>query len=302
MSPAVARSTSAMDPAIKAKGYVHPEVLVSTSWLAEHLSDPKVKVIESDEDVLLYDTGHIPGAQKLDWHEDLNDPVVRDYISSEQFEKLLRSKGIDESTTVVFYGDKNNWWATYAFWVFQLFGFTNTKLLDGGRIKWEQEGRRFDTEVPRLAATSYKASQRSDDKIRAFFQQARDHSAAGKPLIDVRSPEEYSGQRTHMPDYPQEGTLRGGHISGARSVPWARAANSDGTFKDAESLRAIYEKEKGLKKGDDIIAYCRIGERSSHTWFVLTYLLGYDRVRNYDGSWTEWGNAVRAPIEKGADK
>jgi thiosulfate/3-mercaptopyruvate sulfurtransferase len=302
MSPAVSRSASTIDPDIKAKGYVHPEVLVTTSWLAEHLDDPTIRVIESDEDVLLYDTGHIPGAQKLDWHEDLNDPVLRDYISSEQFEKLLRKKGIDENTTVVFYGDKNNWWATYAFWVFQLFGFTNAKVLDGGRIKWEQEGRPFKTDVPRLTATSYKAPKRWDEKIRAFFQEAKDHSAAGKPLVDVRSPEEYSGQRTHMPDYPQEGTLRGGHIKGARSVPWGRAANPDGTFKDAESLRAIYEKEKGLKKGDDIIAYCRIGERSSHTWFVLTYLLGYDRVRNYDGSWTEWGNAVRVPIEKGAER
>jgi thiosulfate/3-mercaptopyruvate sulfurtransferase len=186
--------------------------------------------------------------------------------------------------------------------VFQLFGFTNAKLLDGGRIKWEQEGRPFNTDVPHLAKTSYKAPKRSDDRIRAFFQQVREHSSAGKPLIDVRSPEEYTGQRTHMPDYPQEGTLRGGHIKGARSIPWARAANPDGSFKDAASLRAIYEQEKGLKKGDDIVAYCRIGERSSHTWFVLTYLLGYDRVRNYDGSWTEWGNAVRAPIEKGPEK
>ena len=302
MTPAVSRTAPTIDPDIKAKGYVHPEVLVTTSWLADHLDDPAVRVVESDEDILLYDTGHIPGAQKLDWHEDLNDPVVRDYVSSEQFEKLLRRKGIDETTTVVFYGDKNNWWAAYAFWVFQLFGFTNAKLLDGGRIKWEKEGRLFDTAVPRFAATSYKAPQRSDDNIRAFFKEAREHSAARKPLIDVRSPEEYSGQRTHMPDYPQEGTLRGGHIRGARSVPWSRAANTDGSFKDAESLRAIYEKEKGLKKGDDIIAYCRIGERSSHTWFVLTYLLGYDRVRNYDGSWTEWGNAVRAPIETGADR
>jgi thiosulfate/3-mercaptopyruvate sulfurtransferase len=302
MGATITSNASAVDPGIAGKGYVHPEVLVSTNWLAEHLDDPNIRIIESDEDVLLYDTGHIPGAQKVDWHQDLNDPVLRDYVSSEQFEKLLREKGIDENTTVVFYGDKNNWWAAYAFWVFQLFGFTNAKLLDGGRIKWEQEGRPFNSEVPRFPKTSYKAPKRSDEKIRAFFKQVREHSDSGKPLIDVRSPEEYTGQRTHMPDYPQEGTLRGGHIKGARSVPWARAANPDGSFKDAASLRAIYEQEKGLNKGDDIVAYCRIGERSSHTWFVLTYLLGYDRVRNYDGSWTEWGNAVRVPIEKGAEK
>jgi thiosulfate/3-mercaptopyruvate sulfurtransferase len=302
MGATITSNASAVDPGIAGKGYAHPEVLVSTNWLAEHLDDPNIRIIESDEDVLLYDTGHIPGAQKVDWHQDLNDPVLRDYVSSEQFEKLLREKGIDQNTTIVFYGDKNNWWAAYAFWVFQLFGFTNAKLLDGGRIKWEQEGRPFKTEVPRFPKTGYKAPKRSDDKIRAFFQQARAHSESGKSLIDVRSPEEYTGQRTHMPDYPQEGTLRGGHIKGAKSIPWARAANPDGSFKDAESLRAIYEKEKGLKKGDDIVAYCRIGERSSHTWFVLTYLLGYDRVRNYDGSWTEWGNAVRVPIEKGAEK
>jgi len=302
MAATTSRDVPAPDASIAQKGYARPDVLVGTEWLEEHLNDPTLRIIESDEDVLLYETGHIPGAQKLDWHQDLNDPIQRDYISSDQFQALLRAKGIDESTTVVFYGDKNNWWAAYAFWVFQLFGFTNAKLLDGGRIKWEQENRLFTTDVPRYPATSYKAPKRSDEKIRAFFQEARKHSEAGKPLIDVRSPEEFTGQKIHMPDYPQEGTLRGGHIKGARSVPWARAANPDGTFKDADSLRGIYEKEKGLKKTDDIIAYCRIGERSSHTWFVLTYLLGYDRVRNYDGSWTEWGNAVRAPIETGGEK
>ena len=219
-----------------------------------------------------------------------------------EFEKLLREKGIDDNTTVVFYGDKNNWWAAYAFWVFQLFGFTNAKLLDGGRIKWEQEGRPFETEVRSYRATNYKAPQRSDEKIRAFFKQVGEHSAAGKPLIDVRSPEEYTGQRTHMPDYPQEGVLRGAHIPGAKSVPWKTACNDDATFKSPAELQKIYAEGVGLKKSDDIIAYCRIGERSSHTWFVLTYLLGYDKVRNYDGSWTEWGNAVRAPIEKGPEK
>jgi len=286
------------DAGIAAKGYVHPEVLVSTEWLAKHLDDPKIRIIESDEDVLLYDLGHIKNAQKVDWHLDLNDDTVRDYVSPERFEKLLRSKGIDESTTVVFYGDKNNWWATYAFWVFKLFGFENARVLDGGRIKWEAEKRPFVTDVPSFPATSYKAPKRDDAKIRAFRDEALAHSKAKKPLVDVRSPDEFSGKKTHMPEYPQEGVLRGGHIPGAKSVPWARAANTDGTFKSADELRAIYEKAIGLKKDDDVIAYCRIGERSSHSWFVLTYLLGYPKVRNYDGSWTEWGNSVRLPIEK----
>ena len=293
-------TSTAADPAIVRKGYTRPELLVSTAWLADHMDDPNIRIIESDEDVLLYDTGHIPGAQKIDWHEDLNDPVVRDYVSREQFQELLRRKGIDESTTIIFYGDKNNWWAAYAYWVFQLFGFTNAKLLDGGRIKWEAENRPMTTQVPKFPPTKYTAPPRSDDQIRAFFRQVREHADQGKPLVDVRSPDEYSGVRTHMPEYPQEGTLRGGHIRGAVSVPWARAANPDGTFKPADELRAIYETEQGLKPTDDVIAYCRIGERSSHTWFVLTNLLGFEKVRNYDGSWTEWGNAVRAPIEKGA--
>ncbi len=288
----------AVDQGIAAKGYVHPEVLVSSEWLAEHLDDPKIRIIESDEDVLLFDLGHIKNAQKVDWHADLNDDLIRDYVSPELFEKLLRSKGIDESTTVVFYGDKNNWWATYAFWVFQLFGFTNARVLDGGRIKWEQEKREFVTDVPSFPATNYKAPQRDDVRIRAFRDETLAHSKAKKPLVDVRSPDEFSGKKTHMPEYPQEGVLRGGHIPGAKSVPWARAANLDGTFKSADELRTIYEKENGLKKDDDVIAYCRIGERSSHSWFVLSYLLGYPKVRNYDGSWTEWGNSVRLPIEK----
>jgi len=287
---------------VQGKGYAHPEALVSTEWLAAHLGDRNIRILESNEDVLLYDTGHIPGAQKIDWHEDLNDQVQRDYISEQGFEELLRAKGIDDSTTVVFYGDKNNWWATYAYWVFQLFGFTNSKILDGGRMKWEKEGREMTTDVPTFSATSYKAKQRDEKAIRAFFSQVREHSEAGKQLVDVRSPDECSGIKTHMPDYPQEGTLRGGHIKGAKSVPWARAANPDGSFKTADELRAIYEQEQGLKPDDDVVVYCRIGERSSHTWFVLTRLLGYENVRNYDGSWTEWGNAVRAPIEKGAQK
>ena len=291
--------THAADPTIAAKGYAHPEVLVSTQWVAEHHDDPTVRLLESDEDVLLFDVGHIPGAQKIDWHQDLNHDTVRDYVDRAQFETLLRARGIDDSHTVVFYGDKNNWWATYAFWVFQLFGFTNAKILDGGRTKWEQEGRPMTTEVPRFPPTAYVAPERDDSRIRAFRDQVLRHLERRGKLIDVRSPDEFTGKKLHMPDYPQEGALRGGHIPGARSVPWARAANPDGTFKSAQELRAIYEQEQGLRPDDDIVAYCRIGERSSHNWFVLTYLLGYERVRNYDGSWTEWGNAVRVPVAVG---
>jgi thiosulfate/3-mercaptopyruvate sulfurtransferase len=289
------------DPAIVAKGYAHPERLVSTDWLAANLHHPSLRLLECNEDVLLYSVEHIPGAQKLDWHVDLNDSVQRDYVSREQFESLLRSKGIDESTTVIFYGDKNNWWATYAFWVFQLFGFENAMILDGGRAKWLAEGRETTTDVPSFPPSKFTARDRDDARIRAFLADTRAHLDAGKPMIDVRSPQEYTGEKTHMPDYPQEGTLRGGHIPGARSVPWARAAAADGSFKSSSDLRAIYEGEAGLRTTDDVVTYCRIGERSSHTWFVLTHLLGYDSVRNYDGSWTEWGNAVRTPIRQGAE-
>jgi thiosulfate/3-mercaptopyruvate sulfurtransferase len=286
------------DQQIAPKKYAHPESLVSTEWLAAHLDDHAVRILESDEDVLLYDVGHIPGAQKIDWHADLNDPVQRDYIGREQFQSLLRRLGIDDTTTVVFYGDKNNWWATYALWVFQLFGFTNTKILDGGRTKWEAEQRPMTTDVRAVKPSQYKAAERDDAHIRAFMVDVRNHVKSRGKLIDVRSPDEFTGKKLHMPDYPQEGAMRGGHIPGAKSVPWARAANADGTFKSAEALRAIYEGEAGLTSKDDVVAYCRIGERSSHTWFVLRYLLGYDKVRNYDGSWTEWGNTVRAPIER----
>ncbi len=289
---------STPDTSIAGKGYVHPEALVSTAWLAEHLQDRHLRVIESDEDVLLYDTGHIPGAQKVDWHADLNDPLVRDYIDRDRFQALLRRLGIDDTTLVVFYGDKNNWWACYALWVFQLFGFPHGRILDGGRVKWELEGRPLVTDRPSHPPTQYRAPDRSDTQIRAFIDDVKRHVAAHGKLIDVRSPDEYTGKKLHMADYPQEGALRGGHIPGAKSVPWSRAANEDGTFKPADELRAIYEREQGLTPTDDVIAYCRIGERSSHTWFVLTYLLGYEKVRNYDGSWTEWGNAVRAPIER----
>jgi thiosulfate/3-mercaptopyruvate sulfurtransferase len=285
-------------PDIAARGYAHPEKLVSTEWLAGRLGDPSLRILECDEDVLLYDLGHIPGAQKVDWHTDLNDPLTRDYVGRDGFEALLRRLGIDERTPVIFYGDKNNWWAAYALWVFELFGFTNTRLLDGGRVKWEQEGRPFDTDRPSIAPSSYVAPERDDARIRAFRDDVLAHLETEGKLIDVRSPEEFRGERTHMAEYPQEGVLRGGHIPGARNVPWARAANGDGTFRDAGELRTLYEEQQGLAKGDDVIAYCRIGERSSHTWFVLRYLLGYDRVRNYDGSWTEWGNAVRMPVER----
>jgi len=283
---------------IEEKGYVVADALVSTEWVATHRSDPAIRLVESNEDILLYDVGHIPGAVKVDWHADLNDPLMRDYISKPQFEALMRRLGIDNDTTVVFYGDKNNWWATYAYWVFQLFGHTKAMVMDGGRMKWLAEGREVTRDVPGYPATHYVAKERNDKPIRAFRDDVLVHVVAGKPLVDVRSPGEYKGELLHMADYPQEGAMRGGHIPGAKSVPWARAANLDGTFKSAADLRAIYEVEQGLKSSDDVIAYCRIGERSSHSWFVLTRLLGYPHVRNYDGSWTEWGNGVKLPIEK----
>lgn len=280
------------------KGYVHPEVLVTTQWVADHLDDPQVRLVESNEDILLYDLGHIPGAVQIDWMKDLNDQVRRDYLTRERFEALMSANGIANDTTVVFYGDKNNWWACYAFWVFQLFGHTNAKVMDGGRAKWEAERRPLTKVVPSYPSTQYKAQARADYKIRAFRDQVLAHVNANQPLVDVRSPAEYSGELLHMPNYPQEGALRGGHIPGAKNIPWALAVNPDGTFKSADELRALYEQANGLRPEDNIVAYCRIGERSSHTWFVLTYLLGYPNVRNYDGSWTEWGNLVGVPIEK----
>ena len=284
---------------IEQRGYAHPEALVTTEWVAAHLNDPAVRIAESDEDVLLYDTGHIPGAVKIDWHADLNDPLERDYLDAEQFAKLMREKGITPETTVVFYGDKNNWWATYALWVFQLFGHQKVKVMDGGRKKWEDEDRPMTTEVPHYEAAEYPTPERNDERVRAFRDDVMAHLQTEGRLVDVRSPEEFRGEKLHMPDYPQEGAMRGGHIPGAKNVPWARAVNPEtGEFRSAEELRTLYEKEQGLKADDDVITYCRIGERSSHTWFALHYLLGYDKVRNYDGSWTEWGNMVRAPIEK----
>ena len=286
--------------------YAHPARLVSTKWLAGQLAgrpggperSHNLVVIESDEDVLLYDTGHIPGAVKVDWHTDLNDQVTRDYVNGEQFAQVLGGRGIGRDTTVVIYGDKSNWWAAYALWVFTLFGHQDVRLLDGGRAKWVAEGREITRDVPVQTQVDYPVVERDDAPIRAFKDDVLAH--IGAPMVDVRSPGEFSGELLHMPDYPQEGAMRGGHIPGARSVPWARAANEDGTFKSRADLEAIYLTEQGLKPSDDVVAYCRIGERSSHTWFVLTHLLGFDKVRNYDGSWTEWGNAVRVPIEVGA--
>jgi len=279
--------------------YVHPEVLVSTDWVAEHANDPNVRVVESDEDVLLYEVGHVPGAIKVDWHSELQHQVVRDYIDKEAFATLVGGKGIGNHHTVVFYGDRNNWWACYALWVFKMYGHQDCRIMNGGRQKWIDEGRTLTQERPNYPAVTYTASG-PDLSIRAFRQEVADHIGAHKPLIDVRSPGEYSGELLHMPDYPQEGALRGGHIPGAASVPWGQSVAPNGAFKNADELKALYEGRAGLKTQDDVVVYCRIGERSSHTWFVLTYLLGYPRVRNYDGSWTEWGNLVGAPIEKTA--
>jgi thiosulfate/3-mercaptopyruvate sulfurtransferase len=285
------------DPAFAA--YAHPERLVSTAWLAEHLGEEDLVVVESDEDVLLYETGHIPGAVKVDWHLDLNDPVTRDYVDGERFAQLMGARGITPGSTVVVYGDKNNWWAAYALWVFSLFGHQDVRLLDGGRAKWQAEGREMTTEAPAVRPAQYPVVERDDRRLRAFRDDVLAH--LGGALLDVRSPQEYSGERTHMPEYPQEGALRGGHIPGARSVPWARAAAEDGTFRRREELEAIYQQEQGLDPAAPTIAYCRIGERSSHSWFVLTHLLGFPDVRNYDGSWVEWGNAVRVPIVTGSE-
>jgi thiosulfate/3-mercaptopyruvate sulfurtransferase len=287
------------DSSPKFDAYAHPERLVSTDWLAKRLSDPDVAVVESDEDVLLYETGHIPGAVKVDWHTDLNDPVLRDYIDGERFAALLGGLGIGRDTTVVIYGDKNNWWAAYALWVFTLFGHEDVRLLDGGRTKWLAEGRPMTKDLPGRTPVEYPVVQRDDSTVRAFKDDVLAH--LGKPLIDVRSPAEYTGERTTAPDYPEESALRAGHIPTAQSVPWAKAAAEDSTFRGRDELEAIYEQGAGLKPGDDVIAYCRIGERSSHTWFVLTHLLGYEHVKNYDGSWTEWGSAVRVPIVKGEE-
>lgn len=279
------------------KGYAYPEVLVSTEWVAQNTEErDRVRLVESNEDVLLYNTGHISGATHIDWTRDLNDPVRREYLTPERFAEVMEKHGISNETTVVFYGDKSNWWACYSFWVFKLFGHADCRIMDGGRRKWSEEGRPMTKVEPTFAPGKYRPKPRVDFKLRASRDQVLDHITVEQPLIDVRSPQEFLGQLLHMPGMPQEGALRGGHIKGAYNVPWSRAANDDGTFKTARELRELYEGEAELAPDENVIVYCRIGERSSHTWFVLTYLLGYPSVRNYDGSWTEWGNLVGVPI------
>jgi len=278
--------------------YAHPEVLVTTEWAAAHLDDPNVRIVESDEDILLYEIGHIPGAVKLDWHTDLQDPLARDFVDKEGFEKLLSERGITNDTTVLFYGDKNNWYATYAFWLFKYYGHKDARVINGGRTKWEAEGRPYTREVPTIEPTTYTA-QEPDASIRAYRDDVLAQVNSGNPsLIDVRSNAEYTGELLHAIGYPQEGAQRAGHVAGAKNIPWGTAAREDGTFKPVEELRELYG-SKGFTGDRETIAYCRIGERSSHTWFALTYLLGFPNVRNYDGSWTEWGSLVNVPIAQG---
>jgi thiosulfate/3-mercaptopyruvate sulfurtransferase len=297
-------STQATTGATSAQGqagYAHPETLVDTQWVADHLNDPHVRIVEADEDPLLYEIGHIQNAVKLDWHVDVQDPVRRDFVNKAAFEALMSRYGIAPETTVVLYGDKNNWYAAYSFWLFRMYGHRDLRIMNGGRTKWEAEGRPYVKDAPSFAATSYTA-QEPDLKLRAFRRQVEDALAAGQgALVDVRSPDEFTGKLLHMINYPQEGAQRGGHIPGAKSIPWSTAANADGTFKSVEELTAIYG-GKGVTANKPVISYCRIGERSAHTWFVLTQLLDYPNVRNYDGSWTEWGNLVGAPIEQGEER
>ena len=273
-------------------------VLVTTDWLAEHLNDEDVVVAEVDESPEVYDEGHIPGAVQLHWRDDLQDPVERDLIEKPDFEQLMGGLGISPSSTVVLYGDKNNWFAAYAYWYLKIYGHENVRILDGGRQKWLDEGRELTTDVPAPEAVSYEANER-DESIRVFRDRVRESiEREREALVDVRSPQEYAGELVSPPGYEQEGAMRAGHIPRAQSIPWAQAVQDDGTFKPAEELRELYA-SKGITADKEVIAYCRIGERSSHTWFVLRELLGYPNVRNYDGSWTEWGNLVDVPIEKG---
>jgi thiosulfate/3-mercaptopyruvate sulfurtransferase len=277
--------------------YAHPEVLVTTSWLAEHLRDPKLRLVEVDVDTAAYSQGHIPGAIAWAWTTQLADQVRRDILSQSEFEKLLAGSGIANDTTLILYGDNNNWFAAWAFWQAKIYGHKDVRILDGGRKKWIAEGREVTTDVPTYPRANYKASA-PDLSIRAFLPQVQEHSRNRLPLVDVRSPQEFTGEILAPPGLP-ETAQRGGHIPNARNIPWGKAANDDGTFKSYDELKALYGGE-GIDGTRPIVAYCRIGERSSHSWFVLKYLLGYQNVTNYDGSWTEWGNLVGAPVEKGA--
>ena len=298
------RSRHDAESAVSERGYVNPDLLVSTEWVANHLDEGWIRIVESDEDVLLYDIGHVPGAVKIDWHEDLQDPTVRDFIDSEKFASLMERFGIDNDTTVIFYGDKNNWWAAYAYWFFALHGphehahhGWRPQKVGSRRPPADARGAELPTYQLLRASDAPRSARVSQDVLDHIGYKDRQKVGDGKPLVDVRSPGEYSGELLHMADYPQEGALRGGHIPGAKNIPWGKAVNDDGTFKAGDELRELYGSQ-GVTSDKDIVTYCRIGERSAHTWFVLHELLGYPSVRNYDGSWTEWGNVIGVPIER----